>query len=143
MRFDAKHLAAAAVRRGHGEPRATPSKLQFLAALEHKFAMWRAILLHPRCVGKRGEVCSPLFASVCEPLHVSGLRLVFMKRPLVPSSYLRIIPMARMAQGPNAGGILPCDLETLAHNPLRNLVLAVGIPHAEAVLLFPRSEPVR
>ena len=143
MRFDVKHLAAAAVRRGHGEPRATPSKLQFLAALEDELAIWRAIPLYPLCVGKRGEVCSPLFASVCERLHVSGLRLVFMKKPLVPSSYLRIIPMARMAQGPNAGGILPCDLEVLAHNPLRDLVLAVGIPHAEAALLFPRSEPIR
>jgi hypothetical protein len=51
--------------------------------------------------------------------------------------------MARMAQGPNAGDILPRDLEALAHNPFGHHVLAVGIPHAEAVLRFPRTEPVR
>ena len=45
--------------------------------------------------------------------------------------------MARKAQGPNAGDILPSDLEALAHNPLRHLVLAVRITHAEAVLRFP------
>ena len=44
---------------------------------------------------------------------------------------------------PNAGDILPRDLEVLAHNPFGHLVFAVGIPHAEALLRFPRSEPVR
>ena len=51
--------------------------------------------------------------------------------------------MARMAQGPNAGDILPCDLQPLAHNPFGHLVFAVGLTHAEAVLRFPRTEPVR
>ena len=51
--------------------------------------------------------------------------------------------MALKAQCPNAGDIHPSDLEALAHNPFGNLVLAVGITHAEAVLRFPRSEPIR
>ena len=74
---DVRHLVAATVRCGHGEPRAqttltdilAPSKLQFLAALEQTLAMWRAIMFYPRCVGKRCEVCSPPFARVCVPLN--------------------------------------------------------------------------
>jgi hypothetical protein len=155
---DVRHFVAATVRCGHGEPRAkttltdilAQSKLQFLAALENKFAIWRAIPLYPRCVGKRGEVSSPPFARVCVPLdegyhrsrnrerlHFSGSSLVIMERTLVPVLHLRIITMARKAQGSNAGEILPSDLEALAHNPFGNLVFAVGLTHAEAVLLFP------
>ena len=124
------HLVAATVRCGYGEPRAitllmdifAQSKLQLFAALEHKFAIWRAMLFYPRFVGKRGEVCRPPFARVCVPLdegyhrsrnrerlHVSGPRFVVVERTLVPILHLRVVTMTRQAQGPNAGDILPSD----------------------------------
>jgi hypothetical protein len=45
------------------------------------------------------------------------------------------------AQRPNPRAVAPPDLQPLLHYGLWNFVFAVGFPHAQAVILFPLSEP--